>query len=121
MRTKHAFWLILAMAIAACAVDADVDPEPTSEEVYASIESTRLYDVQGREFSYTSRTADERRVIDRALRDFAAEGGGPVPLGCQTGPGISISCWGFGKMCAAWIDEDGIGGQCWTCTVADCS
>ena len=85
----------------------------------APVSAPVLLDQEGLQLPYDLLPGDHQRVVDRAvtdLRAFAPE----VEIGCQLGPGISISCWGGGKMCAAWVDEDGPGAQCFTCDIADC-
>lgn len=80
-----------------------------------------LVDQRGASMAYGTLTTDQRRTVDEAAGAVLASNPGTTALGCAFGPGLSISCWGGGKMCAAWIDEDGAGSQCWTCEIADCT
>ena len=79
-----------------------------------------LVDTQGNLLSYDFLSRDERLIVGQAVNDIRAHDPGGQAIGCSLGPGIAISCWGGGWMCAAWIDEDGPGRQCWACDVADC-
>jgi len=80
----------------------------------------KLTDRNGRPITYESRNTQEKQTIDHGVDSFVDRNGGREPLGCMLETPFSISCWGFGFMCAAWIDEDGAGSQCWRCEVADC-
>lgn len=81
-----------------------------------------VVDPTGAVLSWDTLSVDQRRVVGRAVGEVLSRDPGTQAIGCDLGPGLSISCWGNGKMCAAWIDEDGsAGAQCWTCEVADCS
>ena len=131
MRIRTSTWFLAlclavspgALALSGCATDAEPDPELTTAEATTRpnpYPTVKLSDSRGRAVTYESRTALEKDVIDHGIDTFiAADRGGREPLGCMV-DGLSISCWGFGWMCAAWIDDDGAGGQCWECEVAEC-
>jgi hypothetical protein len=111
--------VLVVTALAGCT--AEVPPQPGEATVNQSVSSTvRLIDSTGATISYASRTAEERRAIDRSIDAFVARRGGREPVGCSLGPDLEVSCWGFGFMCAAWLDSDGVGAQCWRCDIADC-
>ncbi|HTE56729.1 MAG TPA: hypothetical protein VK698_38010 [Kofleriaceae bacterium] len=127
LRSRSSIYLALclasAFAVAACAVDVDQpDDELTTAEssTRGSGAPVKLTDRNGRPITYESRNTQEKQTIDHGVDSFVDRNGGREPLGCMLETPFSISCWGFGFMCAAWIDEDGAGSQCWRCEVADC-
>jgi hypothetical protein len=79
-----------------------------------------IVNTRGTVLSYGSLSADEQRVVNRAVLDLIAADPGVQAIGCGFGPGLAISCWGNGKICSAWIDEDGVGAQCSPCQIATC-
>jgi hypothetical protein len=79
-----------------------------------------LVDSRGGVIAYNAIDGDLRQVADQAVDDLIASDPGVAEIGCSVGPGISISCWGGGHMCAAWVEDGEVDGQCWECTLADC-
>jgi hypothetical protein len=79
-----------------------------------------LVDERGSPVLYGELSGQMRAVVDRAVGDLVAREPGVQALGCGFGPGIGVSCWGGGYMCAAGVDEDGVHGGCWKCEIADC-
>ena len=80
-----------------------------------------LVDADGARLFYDVLSAREKEIAHRAVTDLVSRAPDSTAIGCEFGPDFSISCWGGGYMCAAWVDEDGPGAQCWECEVADCN
>ena len=78
-----------------------------------------LVDGVGKVLAPASLSPEKERELQRAVGDVVSRKPDAVAIGCMIDGG-GISCWAAGHMCAAWIDEDGLGGQCWKCEIADC-
>lgn len=79
-----------------------------------------IVNTRGETLAWGGLTADQQRVVNKAVLDLVAADPGVQTIGCGFGPGLAISCWGGGKICSAWIDEDGLGAQCSPCQIANC-